>query len=153
MRCTELRLTPTASAIAPLVQWVASCGGSCHRRRHDPLGDRGGELRDARGPRLIAQKPVHALGGEPFLPAPHAGLGLAGLAHDRVRAEPLAAEQHDLRPPNVLLRSVAVFDHSAEPINVDRADGNGDCYFACRKLARRKLHRESLPDQNVDAIH
>ena len=28
MRCTELMLTPTVSANAALVQWVASCGGS-----------------------------------------------------------------------------------------------------------------------------
>ena len=28
MRCTELALTPAASAIAAPVQWVASCGGS-----------------------------------------------------------------------------------------------------------------------------
>lgn len=56
---------------------------------HNPLGDRGIELRNARGPRLVAQKPVHAFGGEPLLPAPDAGLGFAGLAHDRVRADAL----------------------------------------------------------------
>ena len=56
---------------------------------HNPLGDRRLELRDARGPRLVAQKPVHAFGGEPLLPAPDAGLGFAGLAHDRVRADAL----------------------------------------------------------------
>jgi hypothetical protein len=97
-----------------------------HGQSHDPLGDRGIELWDARGPRLVAQKPVHALGGEPFLPAPDASLGLAGLAHDRVRADALGAEQHDLRAPNVLLRRVAVFDQSAQPIKVGRRHRNGN---------------------------
>jgi hypothetical protein len=53
-------------------------------------------------------------------------LGLAGLAHDRVRADALGAEQHDLRPPNVLLRRVAVFDQSVEPIKVGGRDRNGN---------------------------
>ena len=97
-----------------------------HGQSHDPLGDRGIELRDARGPRLVAQKSVHALGGEPFLPAPDAGLGLADLAHDRVRADPIRAQQHDPRPPHVLLRRVAVFDQSMKPIKVGGRDGNGN---------------------------
>jgi len=68
-----------------------------HGQSHDPLGDRGVELRDARGPRLVAQKSVHAFAGKPFLPAPDAGLGFAGLAHDRVRPDALGAEQYGLR--------------------------------------------------------
>jgi hypothetical protein len=70
------------------------------------------------GSRLVVQKPVHAFGGEAFLPAPDAGLRLAGLTHDRVRAGSLGAEQNDLRPPHVLLRRVSVFDRIAKPIKV-----------------------------------
>ncbi len=97
-----------------------------HGQRDDLLGDAGIEFGDARGPRLVAQKPVHAFRGEPFLPAPDAGLGFAGLAHDRVRPDALGAEQHNLRPPDMFLRRVAIFDQRSEPINVGGRDGNGN---------------------------
>ena len=97
-----------------------------HGQRDDALVDRRIELRDARGPCLVAQKTVHAFDGEALLPAPDTGLGLAGLAHDRVSADACRAEQHDLRPPHVLLRRVAVPDQSAEPIKVRRRDGKGN---------------------------
>src|ERR1700722_13215127 len=58
-----------------------------HGQRDDALVDRRIELRDARGPCLVAQKTVHAFDGEALLPAPDTGLGLAGLAHDRVSAD------------------------------------------------------------------
>jgi hypothetical protein len=90
------------------------------------LTDRRRELRDARGARLVAQQPLHAFGGEAFLPAPDAGFRLAGLAHDGVRPDALGAQQHDLRPPYVLLRRVPVFDDSAEPIKVGLCDGERD---------------------------
>ena len=38
-----------------------------HRQRHDAPGDSGVGFRDARGPRLVAQQPFKALGGEAFL--------------------------------------------------------------------------------------
>ena len=97
-----------------------------HGQRHDTLGDRGIELRDARRPRFVAQKSVHAFGGETLLPAPDAGLGLARLAHDRVRPGAPGAQQYDLRPPDMLLRRVAVFDQSEEPIKVGGRDGYGN---------------------------
>jgi hypothetical protein len=124
-----------------------------HGQGHDPLGDRGIELRNARGPRLVAQKPVHTFDGEAFLPAPDADLGLAGLAHDRARSDAFGAEQHDLRPPNVLLRRVAVSDQSAKPIKVSRRDryGNAGSHAA-------DSHAPSPPGilvgiQMSDAIH
>jgi hypothetical protein len=52
-----------------------------HGQIHDSFGDRGRKLQDARGPGLVTQKAVDAFGCEPFLPAPNAVLGLAGLAH------------------------------------------------------------------------
>ena len=97
-----------------------------HGQRDDALRDGGIELRDAGGPRLVAQKPGHAFGGEALLPAPDAGLGLARLAHDRVCPQPLGAEQHDLRTPHMLLRRVAVIDHCTKLIQVGRGDGKGN---------------------------
>ena len=97
-----------------------------HGQRDDAFGDGRIELRDAGGPRLVTQKSVHPFGREAFLPAPDASLGLAGLAHDRVRARPFGAEQHDLRPPDVLLRGVAVFNKSTEPVHVGGGDGKGN---------------------------
>lgn len=43
-----------------------------------------------------------------------------------VGAGALGAEQNDPRPPQVLLRRVAVLDRSEEPINVGKRDGNGN---------------------------
>ena len=76
--------------------------GRLHCQRDDARGDQRIELQDARGPRLVVEKSVHAFSGETPLPAPDAGLGLARLAHDRVRPGPLGAEQNDLRSPGLL---------------------------------------------------
>ena len=97
-----------------------------HGQRHDAFGDSGIKLRDARRPRLVAQEAFEALSGEAFLPAPDTGLGLARLAHDRVRAQPFRAQQDNPRPPDMLLRSVAVADQGAEPIKIDVREGKGD---------------------------
>src|ERR1700733_10342493 len=114
MRWTELTLTPTAS-----LGHARPVGGLARRRRKgqsdDALGDRGVELGDARGTRLVAQKALEALVGEAFLPAPDAGLGLAGVAHDRVRANAFGRHQRDLCSPDVLLRRVAIFNESSQP--------------------------------------
>ena len=114
---------PRHSRTGPVRRFVQQ---RLHGQRDDTLGDRGIELRDARRPRFVAQKSVHAFGGETLLPAPDAGLGLARLAHDRVRPGAPGAQQNDLRPPDMLLRCVAVFDQSDEPIKVGGRDGYGN---------------------------
>ena len=124
-----------------------------HGRRDDALGDRGIELRDARRPRLVAQKSVHAFGGETLLPAPDAGLGLARLAHDRVRPGALGAQQYDLRPPDMLLRRVAVLDQSAEPIKVGGRDGNGNARAHAANSHAASPQGIPLGIQMSDAIH
>ena len=126
MRCTELALTPAASAIAAPVRCVASLGGSSMVSATTRSATEGSSFGMREGLVLSCKSPVHAFGGEPFLPAPDAGLGFAGLAHDRVRADASGAEQHDLRPPNVLLGRVAVLNQSAEPIELGGRDGNGN---------------------------
>src|ERR1700733_7637023 len=121
MRWTELTLTPTAS-----LGHARPVGGLARRRRKgqsdDALGDRGVELGDARGTRLVAQQALEALVGEAFLPAPDAGLGLAGVAHYRARAEGFGRQQHDLCAPDVLLRRVTVFDKSSQPSPIGKCD-------------------------------
>lgn len=61
-----------------------------------------------------------------LLPAPHAGLGLAGPPHDFERAGAVSAQQHDLGAPNVLLRAVTVFDQGNQTPMIRRRDGEGD---------------------------
>ncbi len=59
----------------------------------------------------VAQEPVHTLGREPRLPAPHTRLGDPGPAHDRVRPQAVSRRQDDLRPPDMLLPAVPVRHH------------------------------------------
>jgi hypothetical protein len=87
------------------------------------LTDRRRELRDARGARLVAQQPVEPLLDKAFLPAPYAGLGLAGLPHDLVRADALGGHKHDLGPPDMLLRRIAVMHQGLEPTNIGGRNG------------------------------
>ena len=74
----------------------------------------------------LPQKAFEALAGEAFLPAPDAGLGLAGVAHDRARADAFRRQQHDLCAPDVLLRCVAVFDESSRPSPIGKCDRKGN---------------------------
>src|SRR6476659_6333792 len=78
------------------------------RQRHHARGHLRTERRDARGPRLVVQEAVDAFLHEPFLPAPDAGLRLAGPAHDLVGANTVGARENDRRPPSVFLRGVTV---------------------------------------------
>src|SRR6476620_3710514 len=107
MRRTALALMPLARAIRSAVQWVVSTGGlaSVSATRAPPPPDR---ARDARGPRLVVQEAGDAFLHEPFLPAPDAGLRLAGPAHDLVGANTVGAREDDRRPPSVFLRGVTV---------------------------------------------
>src|SRR5690348_10954003 len=108
IRCTELMLIPVAAAMAAAVQRIASPGGSVGVRattRPIVAWDKG---RDARRPGPVAQQPGHALAHEPLLPAPDARLRLAGPAHDLARPQAVRRGQDDPRPPDVLLRAVAV---------------------------------------------
>src|SRR3982751_4130333 len=60
------------------------------------------------------------------LPAPDAGLRLAGSAHDLDRAEAAGRKQHDLGPPGMLLRGVAVADDRFQAAAIEGAEGDGD---------------------------
>jgi hypothetical protein len=57
---------------------------------------------------LVAQQAGNTIGHEAFLPAPHGGFARAGDTHDLGRAATVCRQQHDLRPPDMLLRTVSV---------------------------------------------
>jgi hypothetical protein len=82
-----------------------------------------------------------------LLPAPDAGLRLAGPSHDLDGADALSAKQDALRAPNVLLRCVAVLDRRGQAAMVSRRDGDRySCAHAqeshdrtCTGIANRTL--------------
>ena len=105
--------------------------GGLVRRRLERQGDdpRDGvaiHRRLSRRPGLVAQQPMDAFLHEALLPAPHAGLGLAGLTHDGVGAEPVAGQQHDAGAPDMLLGRGSVPDDRFKPLTIRRTDGDGD---------------------------
>jgi hypothetical protein len=126
---------------------IAECQGD------DALGSLAPERFDTWGPRLVAKQAFEPFLHEPFLPAPDASLGFAGSPHDLVRADPIGSEQNDLSPPNVFLRSVAIFDESLEPPSISRQNGNG---FSCAHRAdSHALQKMGIPKgtQPSDLIH
>ena len=93
----------------------------------DDLGDAlRRDRRFARRTGLVAKQAVDTLVHEPLLPAPHAGLGLAGRAHDRRSAEPRVGLQDDPRPPEVFLRALRVRDDRLQSLTVARRDSKMD---------------------------
>ena len=79
MRWTELTLMPAALAIIAPVQWVASPGGSVERQSDDALGHlRRRAAGCASGRVLSRSRPSTPSSHEALLPAPDAGLRLAG---------------------------------------------------------------------------
>ena len=122
MRWTEETLTPAALAIA------APYNGSPRARlgrgqRHHLVDDLLAERRNARRPGLVAQQAVDPFRGEAFLPAPDASLRLARSAHDLNGAKTVRRQQHDLGPPGMLLRDVAVTDDRPQAAAIDGGEG------------------------------
>jgi hypothetical protein len=128
MRCTELTLRSAASAIAAPVPRLSSALPRSAalpwsaRRRPRRSKDRASGCTRAASCRVEAHPRLRRR----TVPAPDAGLGLAGLTHDRVRPDALGAEQHNLRPPDMFPQRVAISDQRSEPINVGGRDGNGN---------------------------
>src|SRR5512133_984369 len=114
MRWTELTETPTAAAMAPAVQCVASCGGAVlvKATTRSRTACSSGRMRGGRV--LSRTRPSH----EPLLPAPDAGLGLAGLAHHGIGSETGGGEKHNPRTPDVLLRAVPITDDRIQSLTV-----------------------------------
>jgi hypothetical protein len=91
------------------------------RQRNHTLGYFASKRRDARGPRFVPPKSRRPFVAEPFLPTPDHGLGLPGRAHDLGRAVAFGRQKNDFRPPNVLLRAVAVRHHRFNRAPIGRA--------------------------------
>lgn len=72
---------------------------------------------------LVPQKAVHALLHEPFLPTPDARLGRPGPTHDRLRSDTVRRQQDDPRPPDMLLRRIAVADDTFQAATIGRGRG------------------------------
>jgi hypothetical protein len=113
------------------------------RQRDDALGRLGAQRFDARGTRLVAQQSVEPLLDKAFLPAPNTGLGLASPPHNLTRADPIGGQQHDLRPPDVLLRCVAVFNLGFEPTNIDGR--NGERFSSAHRADSHDAHAVGIP--------
>jgi hypothetical protein len=87
--------------------------GTSHRHHSR---DRVGRQRcRSRRPRLVAQQAVHALLGEPPLPAPHRRPADAGAPGHLRHRQPLRRQQHDPCPLHVLVAVVAIPDDCLEP--------------------------------------
>ena len=85
---------------------------------HHPVDQWRRQRRQARLARVVAQQAVDARLHEPPLPAPDAGLGHPRPAHDLGRAAAFGRRQDDPRPPDVLLRAVAVRHDRLQPDTV-----------------------------------
>jgi len=80
------------------------------------------KLRNARRSGLVAQQTVHAFVDVALLPAPDRDLAEPGPPPDLVGADPITGQQHYLRPPDVLLRAVAVGDDRCQSRTIRRGD-------------------------------
>jgi len=80
---------------------------------------------------LIVQQASHAFAHEPLLPAPHTGFRNPGAAHHLGGAAALCRGQDDPRPPDMLLRAVAVHDHRRQLLAI------GGTHFDIDPLAHR----------------
>jgi len=92
--------------MATPVQWVVSPGGSLWGSARTHSATAGGSAQPATGASCRATARRHLV-HEPLLPAPQAGLALAGAPYDLVGAQTSGGQQHDPRSPHVLLRAVS----------------------------------------------
>jgi hypothetical protein len=67
-------------------------------------------------------------------------LALAGLALDRHGAETIAAQQHDLSPPHMLLRAIPRSDHGCQPLTVARTKPDFNAFSHPHKFANPRTH-------------
>ena len=124
--CTELALMPDgfrhhhSSPVGRLDGRISS------GERYDTLGDIRTKGWDARRSGLVAQEASIASLHEAFLPAPHTGLRLAGLAHDLVGADAVRAQQDDLGPPDMLVRRVAIPRERGQTAAVPGLESDGN---------------------------
>ena len=78
------------------------------RERHHPLCHLRAQPGNARRSRLIAPQPGRTCLAKPLLPPPDHRLGFTGGLHNLRRAVAGCGQQNNLRPPNLLLRAIAI---------------------------------------------
>src|SRR5271165_7460786 len=78
--------------------------------------------RDPRRPGLVTGESLDPLMHEPLLPAPHHGFALADRAADGSGAGAVSPQNNNPRPPNVLLRAVAIPDDRLQASSIRRSD-------------------------------
>ena len=119
------------------------------RRRAERAGDqaadhRVGDRRFAGLPRLVAQQPLNPGRHKAVLPAPHAGFGHPGPAHDLDRAAAFGRRQDDLRPPHMLLRAVAIGHDRFQPLPIPRSKPDFDALLHPRIIAQNPIQGNLL---------
>src|SRR6187200_797278 len=142
MRWTEETLTPTALAIAAPVQWVASCGGSVAVSATTwsmtswPSGG-------TRGGRVLSRN----------RPSTPSAAKRSCQRQTQVFDLPVRRQQHDLGPPGMLLRDVAVTDDRAQAAAIDGGEGDGDT--RAHAPESHGSNRSGIPSwiQSSDLIH
>src|SRR5215469_16736005 len=85
-----------------LARRIGQCQG------HRALAHRGRQRWDARRPGLVAKQPIDTLGAEPLTPPVDRVPALAALPDDRACPQTFRRQQHDPRPPDMLLWAVAI---------------------------------------------
>ena len=85
-----------------------------------PRRNRDRDRRPAGLSRLVAQQAVDARLHEAPLPAPDAGLGHAGPAHDLHRAAAFGRGEDDPCPPDMLLGAVPIGQNGFQPLPITR---------------------------------
>jgi hypothetical protein len=108
MRCTDETLMPTALAMAAAVQWVASCGGSVavSATTRSMIAWPSGATREGRV--LSRSRPSTPSSAKRSCQRQTQVFDFASAAHDFDRAEAAGRQKHDLRAPDMFLRSVTI---------------------------------------------
>jgi hypothetical protein len=75
---------------------------------------------------LVAQQVGDAFGRERLPPPLDRGLARAGVTGEFQRAATVRSQQHDLRPPDMLLRAVPIRHDRHKALAVDGRDADGD---------------------------
>ena len=112
--------------------------------------DRRRKRRNARAAGLVAQQASQALGQEAILPPPDRGLAGAGAPGEFHGPAAIGGQQHDLRPPDMLLRAVSIHDDAGQGQAVSFGDADFDGFAhppdSHEQGARGILNRMQMSD-------
>jgi hypothetical protein len=122
-------------------------------QRNDTIDGRGRQRRDARGPSFVAGQPPDPLMHEALLPAPDHGFALTDSAGDGGGALAVGRQYHDPRPPDVLLRAVAIANDRVQLNPIFRRDGDGNSFAHHRQSHKTELSETPFRTLLSGAIH